>query len=74
MPPPLLVDALEVGVTQQARAAGKGDLAGPRFDGSGSSGSRFDTPRPDDIMIRFSRHTGSHSDSKFQIAILQRTV
>ena len=78
MPPSLLVHTLEVSVTQQARAPGKGDLSGskfarPRFDGSGPNGSRFDTPRPDDIMIRFSRDTGSHSDSKFQIAILQRT-
>ncbi len=68
MPPPLLVDTLEVGMTQQARAAGKGTFPA----------SRLDTPRHDlpghSRMIRFSRHTVSHSDSKFQIAILQRTV
>ncbi len=58
MPPPLLVDALEVGVSQQPCATGKGAFARSRHG----------------IMIRFSRHTGSHSDSKFQIAVLQRTV
>ena len=72
MPPSLLVDTLEVSVTQQARAAGKGALAGPKFDRPRFDGSRLNTPRHD-IMIRFSRDTGSHSDSKFQIAILQRT-
>jgi hypothetical protein len=58
MPPPLLVHTLEIGVTQQPAAPGKG----------GSVGSRRDTPWLD-IMVRFSRHTGSHSDSKFLIAI-----
>ena len=50
MPPPLLVHAFEIGVTQQPRIAGKG--AAPRHH----------SPRHGN-MIRFSRHTGSHSDS-----------
>ena len=73
MPPPLLVDTLEVRVTQQPRAARKGAFADPRFNRQTLDGSRLDTSRHS-IMIRFSRHTVRHSDSKFQIAILQRTV
>ena len=53
MPPPQLVHTLEIGVTQQPRAAGKGAVAGWQPDTS----------------VRFSRHTGSHSVSKFPIAI-----
>jgi hypothetical protein len=58
MPPALLVYALEIGVTQKPRVAGKGALAGSRRN----------------LMVRSSRHTGSHRDSKFQIAIPQMTV
>ena len=53
MASPLLVHTLEIGVPQKPRVAGKGARAGWRLDTS----------------FRFSRHTGSHSDSKFQIAI-----
>jgi|HubBroStandDraft_4_1064222.scaffolds.fasta_scaffold32991_1 hypothetical protein len=53
MPPSQFVHALEVSVTQQPRAAGK----------NARDGSRHNIP------LRFSRHTGSHGDSKFQIAI-----
>jgi hypothetical protein len=58
MPPPQFVHALEVGMTQQPRAAGKGALAGSRHN----------------IALRFSRHTGSHDDSKFQFAISRGLV
>jgi len=62
MPPSQLVDTLEIGVTQEARAAGKGALAGSRRNFLATS------PRQN-VMVRFSRHTDGHSDSKFQIAI-----
>jgi hypothetical protein len=73
MPAAQLVDALEIGVTQEARAAGKGALAGSRRETS-----RLDIMLRDimirnimlpNIMIRFSGHTGGRSDSEFQIAI-----
>lgn len=58
MPPPLLVDTLEVGVTQKPCVAGKGGVAGWHNH----------TPRHNDVlrdtMVRFSRDTGGHSDSK----------
>ena len=57
MPPPQLVHALEIGVTQQPRAAGKRAGAGSRLH----------------ISFRFSRHTGSHSDSKFPDRYFQVT-
>src|SRR5438552_9432720 len=56
MPPPLLIHTLEIGVTQQPRAAGEA-----------AAGSRSD------ISLRFSRHTGGHSDSKFPDRYFQVT-
>jgi hypothetical protein len=53
MAPPQFVHAFEIGVPQQPRAAGKPVRAGSRLD----------------IAFRFSRHTGGHGDSRFQIAI-----
>ena len=58
MPPPQLVHPLEISVTQQPRAAGKGALAGSRRDA-----------RRHHFLIRFSGYTSGHSDSKFQIVI-----
>ena len=59
MPPPQLVYPLEVGVPQETSIAGKTSLAGSRLDPS----IRFSS-------VRFSGHTGSHSDSEFHIAYI----
>jgi hypothetical protein len=62
MTPPQLVNALEIGVPQQPRAARKGRSAGSRLDPS----VRFSS-------FRFSGHTGSHRDSKIPDRYFQVT-
>jgi hypothetical protein len=57
MPPSLLVHALELSVTQKPRAAGKRARTASRLR----------------ISFRFSRLTGSHSDSKFPDRCFQVT-
>jgi hypothetical protein len=62
MPSPQLVHALEVGVPQQPRVARKAGVAGSRF-------ARAD-PWVRFSLFRLAGHTGSHSDSNFQIACI----
>jgi hypothetical protein len=58
MSPPQLVDTLEVGVSQKPRVAGKGGVAGWQNDAPRRNGLLRN------IMIRLSRDTGGHGDSK----------
>ncbi len=63
MSPPLLVDTLEVGMTQEPRVAGKSGVARRPSDALPHDSMLRKGVRRD-VMIRFSRDTGGHSDSK----------